>query len=149
SHRHTLTGPQLVCLRRLRNDGPMTPGALAREVALSPATVTGICDRVEARGLVTRTRKAEDKRQVLIELTEAGRALVENIPLPLHEKFMQRLADLPDTEQTEIREVLERIVHMMEAEDVDSAPLYGEPAPFSGVTAIPDFIASDEPTNDK
>src|SRR5690606_3211522 len=95
AHRHTLTGPQLVCLRRLHKDGPLTPGALAREVSLSPATVTGICDRLEARGLLTRTRRSEDKRQVSVALTDAGATLAATLPSPLHEQLLKRLAHLP------------------------------------------------------
>lgn len=144
AHRHTLTGPQLVCLRRLHKDGAMSSGQLAKEVSLSPATVTGICDRLEARGLVARARKPEDKRQVVVSLTEAGRALAENVPLPLHENFTARLAALPEDEQIQIREVLERVVAMMEAEDVDSTPLYGAPPAFSGIASLPEFMQPDD-----
>lgn len=128
AHRHTLTGPQLVCLRRLYKDGPLTPGALAREVSLSPATVTGICDRLEARGLLTRTRRSEDKRQVTVALTEAGATLAATLPSPLHEQLLKRLAQLPAAEQMQIANGLQRVASMMEADDTDNAPLYGVPA---------------------
>lgn len=139
---HTLTGPQLVCLRRLHKEGPITPGHLAREVSLSPATVTGICDRLEARGLLTRTRRTEDKRQVLVTLTEAGRALTENVPLPLHEQFTKRLAALSLQEQGKIARVLDEVVQMMEAGDLEGTPLYGAPA-LGGIPALPEFIQPD------
>lgn len=128
AHRHTLTGPQLVCLRRLYKDGPLTPGALAREVSLSPATVTGICDRLEARGLLTRTRRSEDKRQVSVALTDVGMTLAATLPSPLHEQLLKRLAQLPVAEQMQIADGLQRVAHMMEADDTDNAPLYGLPA---------------------
>ena len=51
-----LTGPQLVCPRTIDQRGPLTPSALAQEVALSNATVTGIIDRLVARQLVSRRR---------------------------------------------------------------------------------------------
>lgn len=149
AHRHTLTGPQLVCLRRLHKDGAMSSGTLAREVSLAPATVTGICDRLEARNLVTRTRKPEDKRQVLVALTEAGRAMAENVPLPLHENFTRRLSGLPEEEQVRIRDVLENIVHMMEADGIDSAPLYGTPPAFSGIPSLTEFMQEDEPVDER
>jgi DNA-binding MarR family transcriptional regulator len=123
SIRHSLTGPQLVCLRQLLQSGAMTPGQLAREVSLSPATISGILDRLEKRGYLTRTRRPEDKRQVLVELTASGESLVERTPLPLHERFTRRLAELPESRQSEIDRVLQQVVEMMEAEEIDAAPL--------------------------
>jgi len=123
SIRHSLTGPQLVCLRQLMTAGPMTPGQLARDISLSPATISGILDRLERRGYLTRNRRPEDKRQILVTLTEDGRKLVKRTPLPLHERFTQRLARLPESRQAEIDRVLQKVVAMMEAEEIDAAPL--------------------------
>ncbi|MCP1728497.1 DNA-binding MarR family transcriptional regulator [Natronospira proteinivora] len=123
SVRHSLTGPQLVCMRQLVSGGAMTPGQLAREISLSPATISGILDRLERRGYLTRERRPEDKRQVLVQLTEDGRTVAENTPLPLHERFTERLSQLPETRQAEIDRVLQEVVTMMEAEEIDAAPL--------------------------
>ena len=123
SIRHSLTGPQLVCLRQLVQQGPMTPGRLAREVSLSPATISGILDRLERRGYVTRSRRPEDKRQVLVAITTRGRELTGRTPPPLHERFTRRLAELPESRQAEIHRVLGEVVEMMEADDIEAAPL--------------------------
>jgi DNA-binding MarR family transcriptional regulator len=123
SLRHSLTGPQLICLRQLVQAGTLTPGRLAREISLSPATVTGILDRLESRDYLTRRRRDEDKRQVLVEPTAKGRELVARAPLPLHERFVRRLARLPEAQQAQIDRVLGQIVEMMEAEEIDAAPL--------------------------
>jgi len=123
SVRHSLTGPQLVCMRQLDQSGPMTPGQLAREISLSPATISGILDRLERRGYLTRQRRPEDKRQVLVELTHDGKEVVKTTPLPLHERFTERLSRLPEERQAEIDRVLREVVTMMEAEDIDAAPL--------------------------
>src|SRR5690606_29512171 len=109
----SLTGPQLVCLRALRRNGPMAPGTLARQISLSPATVTGIVDRLERRGLITRVRCVDDKRRAVLALTPAGQQLLEQAPPPLHGAFAPRLADLPAAEQEEIARVLERVVSLM------------------------------------
>ncbi|MFH1137739.1 MAG: MarR family transcriptional regulator [Pseudomonadota bacterium] len=110
-----LTAPQHVCLRQLCKDGPLCPSNLARLVFLSQATVTGIIDRLEARGLVQRQRSHPDRRRVTVSLTEAGRDLAETMPPPLHEGFAGRLEGLSLDEQAEIDGVLGRIVDMMEA----------------------------------
>ncbi|TPM40118.1 MarR family transcriptional regulator [Mesorhizobium sp. B2-3-4] len=57
--------------------GPQSAGAIATATGLTPAAVTALIDRLEARGLVTRTRSLEDRRKVVIEGTEATRALSE------------------------------------------------------------------------
>lgn len=123
SIRHSLTGPQLVCLRQLVQHGSMTPGRLAREVSLSPATISGILDRLERRGYITRNRRPEDKRQVLVSVTGRGRELTGQTPPPLHERFTRRLAELPEARQAEIHRVLGEVVAMMEADDIEAAPL--------------------------
>lgn len=121
--RHHLTGPQLVCLRLLRKHEVMTSGHLAKEATLSAGTITGILDRLEQRGYIRRERAANDKRQVKVSLTDLGHETVSQAPLPLQERFQQRLAKLPVTRQQEILFVLDTVVNMMEAEAVDAAPL--------------------------
>lgn len=120
---HGLTGPQLVCLREIRNQGAMNPGSLARAVSLTPPTVSGILDRLEARGLLTRQRRNRDKRQVLVKLTDEGEQVVAQTPPPLQELFTQRLAALPPERRRTIADALHHVVELMEAEDIDAAPL--------------------------
>lgn len=120
---HRLTGPQLVCLRQLRTAGETTPSVLARQVALSQATVTGILDRLEARALITRARSHTDRRRVLLQLTAKGVSLCDAAPSPLHQTFARRLAQLPEEGQGEIAQVLRQIVAMMEAESLDASPM--------------------------
>jgi len=55
--------------------GPQSAGAVAAATGLTPAAVTALIDRLEARGYVTRTRSLEDRRKVVIEATEATRDL--------------------------------------------------------------------------
>lgn len=144
AQQHHLTGPQLICLREVQRSGPLNPGQLARSVSLSPATVTGILDRLEARGLVTRRRRNRDKRQVLVQLADRGVDLLAHTPPPLQERFVQRLEALEPEERERIAAALAQVVELMDAEDIDAAPLLAsgaataahpapaEPAPASG-----------------
>lgn len=50
-------------------------GAIAERLALESSTLTPLLKRLEAAGLVTRTRNPADERQVLVALTPAGQAL--------------------------------------------------------------------------
>ena len=54
----------------------MTPSWIAQHVQVSPSTVIGILDRLEAKGLIQRERDREDRRLVQVSLTEPGRGLV-------------------------------------------------------------------------
>jgi DNA-binding MarR family transcriptional regulator len=58
----------LDCLELLARHGPLSPSALARRAALHPATVTGVLDRLERGGWVTRERdlEASDRRAVSV-----------------------------------------------------------------------------------
>lgn len=128
---HRLTGPQLVCLRQINRDGQTTPSALARQISLSQATVTGILDRLSNRGLVSRVRSDADRRRVHVTLTEAGQALAAKAPSPLQQRFAQRLDALPPEGQARIADVLQQIVRMMEADTLKASPVLvpgGRPA---------------------
>lgn len=124
--RYQLTAPQVVCLQALRRIGPITPGALAREVSASQATVTGILDRLEARGLVRRDRDPVDRRRVVLTLTDAGRAVAEAAPSALQSAFESHLDRLPAEEQEALDAALRRVVEMMESEELAPAEATGD-----------------------
>jgi DNA-binding MarR family transcriptional regulator len=118
-----LSGPQLVCLRRLADAGAVQTGHLATAVNLSPATVCGILDRLESRGLVIRERQQSDKRRVLVRLSPEGRRTIANAPPALHESFLFKLRALSATQQANIHRTLKKLVSMMAADDLDAAPI--------------------------
>src|SRR5690606_8500898 len=91
--------------------------------SLSQGTVTGILERLEARGLVSRTRDPGDRRRHRIELTPLGGETIVSAPSPLQEDFIARLSALPEGEQAMIDWVLSRVVDMMEASNLDAAPM--------------------------
>jgi DNA-binding MarR family transcriptional regulator len=123
---HGLSGPQLLCLRQLNAHGPIPAGELAAAVSLSPATVCGILDRLEARELVMRERQTDDKRRVLVRLTAKGRQTARKAPPPLEHGFQRQLEALPLGKQAEIDRVLKRLVEMMSAEALEADPLLAD-----------------------
>jgi len=123
--KHGLTTPQLAALQTIRRLQPITVGAVAKEIHLSQATVTGILGRLEARGLVVRTRGSQDRRSVHVELTEAGEKLVEEAPSLLQQRFHRELSRLQQWERTMILATLQRIASMMDAERIEAVPVLG------------------------
>lgn len=118
-----VTGPQLLVLREIGTRGERSGSDLARGISVSLPTVTDITARLEDRGLVTRRRSASDRRQVVVSLTDAGRKVLDAAPPPLQESFTRQLGALEEWEQSQILTVLQRIVAMMEAEDLAAGPI--------------------------
>ncbi|WP_298809299.1 MarR family transcriptional regulator [uncultured Sphingomonas sp.] len=72
-----ITYPQYLVLHALWEEDGRTIGQVAERLALESSTVTPLVKRMEAAGLMTRTRNPADERQVQVRLTERGRALRE------------------------------------------------------------------------
>ncbi len=70
-----LTYPQYLVLNVLWAEDRRTVGVIADQLGLESSTLTPLLKRLEEAGLVRRTRNPENERQVLVELTEPGRAL--------------------------------------------------------------------------
>ena len=80
----------------LEMDGPQPMGRLAEALDVSVASMTGIVDRMEKRGLVERRHDIADRRVVLVQPTEAGRAVFTTIAETRRvglEKMLQQLSD--------------------------------------------------------
>jgi DNA-binding MarR family transcriptional regulator len=56
----------LDCLDLIASHGPLSPSALARRAGLHPATMTGVLDRLERGGWISRERDPADRRAVRV-----------------------------------------------------------------------------------
>ncbi len=117
------TGPQLLVLQALGEHHEMSAGVLAREVNLSQGTITSILDRLEKRGLIQRIRSNTDRRKVYVTLTAEGKEKLSSAPTLLQERFIERFEELKDWEQHQILASLQRLAEMMDAQDIDAAPV--------------------------
>jgi DNA-binding MarR family transcriptional regulator len=122
-NRYGLTGPQLVVLKVLLDEAPLTVSELARAVNLSQATVTGILDRLEKKAMIQRERSTLDRRKVMVSPTATAERALSDAPPLLQEHFTDGFARLPDWQQTQILSSLQRIVALMEAGDVEAGPI--------------------------
>jgi len=118
-----LTTPQLVILSATGNLQEPTVSDVAKAVSLSLATVTTILNRLQSNGLVNRERSQIDRRRVIVTLTDAGRERLIQAPKPLQDSFVDRFSRLDNWEQHQIVAALERVATMMDAEQLDAAPL--------------------------
>jgi DNA-binding MarR family transcriptional regulator len=136
---HGLTGPQALILKALHN-GSLTAGELAIRISLSQGTVTDILNRLEQRGLVKRIRDTVDRRRVHVEATDTGLALLQKSPPLLQERFAQRLDNLQEWEQTQLLASLQRLAAMMDAEDVDAAPVLSSGSVRATARAVEEML---------
>lgn len=70
-----LTYPQYLAMLVLWEQDGLTVGEISHRLLTDPGSLTPLLKRLEAEGLLNRTRSREDERVVLVELTEQGRAL--------------------------------------------------------------------------
>ena len=71
--RFRLHRTDLRCLEIVARGGPLSAGALAEQAGLSTSAVTSVIDRAERSGDLRRLSDPEDRRRVLVEVTELGR----------------------------------------------------------------------------
>lgn len=70
-----LTYPQYLVLNILWREDAQPVGRIAEQLALESSTLTPLLKRLEAAGMVQRTRNPANERQVVVRLTDAGRAI--------------------------------------------------------------------------
>jgi DNA-binding MarR family transcriptional regulator len=68
-----------------------TLGDVARRLMVTPAVVTGLIDRLEKRGYVRRINSTDDRRRVLLALTDEGRAAAESVSNQLQKEMASAL----------------------------------------------------------
>jgi DNA-binding MarR family transcriptional regulator len=112
-----LTPLQLLILQVLTVERRLTASELAGLVSLSQASLSGVLDRLVARGMITRERDERDRRKQWLDLADAGREAIEEAPSLLPDHGLQRFIALPDWER-----------HALLAALLRAADLFGEPA---------------------
>ena len=123
SRQYGLTGSQSGVLRSLIQEGPQSSADLSRQLHVTPSNITGIIDRLEKKGLVERIRKEGDRRIALIELTEKGEALSQQLPDPIEIKLISELADLEPGQVQELGSSMNQILNLIDAKHIPDTPL--------------------------
>ena len=104
-------------LANLRRAGPPyrgKPGKLANRLDLSSGAMTNRLDNMERRGLVRRLDDPDDRRGVIVELTEEGKQLWDAAVGAQAEKESLVDSALGEREKRELNELLRRLMHAFE-----------------------------------
>jgi len=112
---HGLTDAQWKPLWLLGSGRAATPNELAREMDVDAGAVTRMLDRLEAKGLIARTRSDTDRRVVQLALTDAGQAAVAQVPPVLATVNNDFLAGFTPAEWQQLRALLDRMLANGEA----------------------------------
>ncbi len=108
-----LTPAQFVVMGALWDRDLRPLKELAIVALCTPATVTGIVDVLERKGLVTRESNPADRRSLLVQLTEAGRAMESAVPTT-QEMFGGCCSGLSSEEVATLAELLGRLNESLE-----------------------------------
>ncbi|MFF9284606.1 MarR family winged helix-turn-helix transcriptional regulator [Streptomyces griseosporeus] len=119
---HALTGAQAKLLGLLTLE-PLPMRKLAHKLKCEPSNVTGIVDRLEARGLVERRPDPADRRVKVAVATDEGRRIARTLRDSL--RFAREpLAALTEQERLALRDLLRR---MLGEDGEDAADAAGDP----------------------
>jgi DNA-binding MarR family transcriptional regulator len=105
-----LTASEINALANLADGRGRTVSQLGAAVGTRPTTLTGVLDRLERRGHITRGTRAGDRRSVFIELTESGRAAAALIRTTLADLESRALDGLPAEAITGCHAVLDALI---------------------------------------
>jgi DNA-binding MarR family transcriptional regulator len=95
-----------VCSMLRRADRPLRMGDIARFLCVEPQAITALVKRMEAKGLVQRVQSTDDRREVLLEVTEAGRELSLRALLLTQTVRRQAFATLSLEEHVQLAKVM-------------------------------------------
>jgi DNA-binding MarR family transcriptional regulator len=127
--------PQLMCLDYLggMDEYKTTQGNIAKYLNLNSSTMSGIIDRLEAKGFVARLPNPTDKRTIFISLTSKGGKLLSASPQLLHQRLSSRLEKLPKHKIEQINEALEVLVDSLDINQIQASPILTIEEPISEV----------------
>jgi DNA-binding MarR family transcriptional regulator len=107
--RHDLSIIQTRLLGILRDREP-TMNALGRHLGLDKSSISGLVERAQRRGLVTRTVSAIDRRAFQVSITESGRQLAEQVATQFAERIKMLVAGLPDSDRQQLSQLASQVV---------------------------------------
>lgn len=105
---HELTFSQYIALKKL-SDGSHGVTDLARAAELNPGAMTRLLDKLEARGLIARVADPADRRAWNIHLTEAGRAMWQDVNQCGQRVRERAMHGMSDAEREQLTRLLEQV----------------------------------------
>lgn len=105
----TLSVPQIFLLHILQKNGTCTPSNIAQIMGVTSGAITSLTDRLHKQGLIIRERNENDRRVVMISLTDPGKELSQK----LEQASIKHLATIFDKLPAEDIDNLINIFHRL------------------------------------
>jgi MarR family 2-MHQ and catechol resistance regulon transcriptional repressor len=116
-----LTESQLGALEALLHLGPMCQSDIARKILVSDGNVTMVVNNLEKRGLVSRQRDQQDRRQIVVCLTDEGEELIREL-FPSHaQNIVDLMSILTPVEQEQLGRLCKMLGRQMRVEEPAAA----------------------------
>lgn len=117
-----LSVPRMRLLGELAFHGPLRMNELAHEMGVTPRTMTTMVDALDREGLVERRPDPDDRRAVVVTLSEAGRALgFDEFTAMMRQTFEEMFTPLDETERHQLYRILVKLTTAWEAEEEPGA----------------------------
>lgn len=105
-----LTLPQVQVLRILHRGGTVPTGKLAQCLKISAPATSQLTDRLIRKGLIERRHSEDDRRTVLVALSDAGQSLIDRFRERRNAIFGAALAQLSEAEQAQVVSSLQKVI---------------------------------------
>lgn len=104
---------QYLALKRLREQGPMTPGELARTLNYNPGSLTRLLDKLQEAGYLQRAPHPNDRRSLQLELTATARKKHARIIACTEAAAQKAFAQFTEAERRELGDLLTRLLERL------------------------------------
>jgi DNA-binding MarR family transcriptional regulator len=101
-----LTQPQFRMLVVLAQHGPQRPSDLASELNIGGSSVTRTCDRLVKKRLVKRTPRRDNRRELLVDITDEGREIVLSVTKARQREVRKLITRIPAERRVQLLEAL-------------------------------------------
>ena len=126
--RHGLSIAARILLATLEGAGePLSQTTIGERLFVTGASVSSLVDTLERKGLVRRSRSAEDRRIVLVELTDAASPVIDAYLAEVTTLHAHEFATLDEEERETFARLLAKVAASIEALDVDATVATARP----------------------
>ncbi len=109
--------PQYFLLGHLDQKGAATMTEIAQKMGHTTAAATGLVDRLENLDYITRSHALEDRRKVVVEITEKAQSLVHRIREDMVKNVQKVMNHLTPDEQTAWLHIYQKIFQYCQSQD--------------------------------
>ncbi|MGZ0052035.1 MarR family winged helix-turn-helix transcriptional regulator [Brevibacillus gelatini] len=109
-----VSASQAMLLRMLDKHGPLKASALAELLQITPGAVTSLSDKLIACGYASRSRVSHDRRVVCLDITEKGKAMLQQYKVELKRTIGDLFAGLSEEDLAHLNRIYRHVLHNIE-----------------------------------